>query len=145
MVVRAWISRSMRDQTPVPSADLPHVRLGIGVYGPVDLVHVGGYAVPRTIEAQGHTWTTADVDQGSSGRTLRLAAAGRDRMAMVAWHSITHGVVTFRAGRDVSSSGETMAPGKGALNDLWVPAGGRVRVRMTGEGTFGAVLYERVD
>lgn len=146
MVVRAWISRSMRDQTPVPPADLPHVRLGIGVYGPVDLVHVGGYAVPRTIEAEGHTWTTADVDQGSSGRTLRLGAAGRDRMAMVPWHSITRSVVSFSAGRDMGSRGETMAHGRGALNDLWVPAGSPVRVRMTtGEGTFGVVLYERVD
>ena len=147
VTVRVWISRSTHDATPVPVADLPGLRMGVGVYGPVDQVRVGGYAVPRTIEAEGQTWTLGDLVQGRTGRTLALTPDGTDRMAAVAWHTHGRTRVYFRAGAATpTGSGSDSGSGKAAMGDLWVPATSTAHARVTrGHGTFGMVAYDPVD
>lgn len=146
VVVRAWISRSFRDANAVPASELRDPRIGVGVYGPVEQVRVGGYQVPRTLEAEGRTWTLGDLDEGRPGDTLGFAVTAADRMAAVAWHSSGRSTIDVRVGRDVTSSGESESGGRAAMPGIWVPGGSTVRVTMPrGEGTFGAVLYDRVD
>ncbi|HET7431750.1 MAG TPA: hypothetical protein VFJ89_09615 [Nocardioides sp.] len=144
--MRVWISTSMRDATPVPAARLPHLRMGVGVYGPVDMVGVGGWVQPRTIEAQGHTWTVGDVNEGRSGRVLALARHGSDRLATVAWHTHGRTTVSFRTDHTTPAGSGSAGGGKAAISDLWVPATTMPRASLRrGEGTFGIVAYDRVD
>ena len=146
VVVRAWVSRSMRDATAVPASELSDARIGVGVYGPVDQVRLGGYQVPRTIEAEGRTWTLGDLDQGRPGDVLGFAATPADRMATAAWHSTGRSTIDVRVDGDVTSSGESASGGQAAMPGIWVPGGSRMRVTMPrGSGAFGAALYNRVD
>jgi hypothetical protein len=147
VTVRVWISRSFTDAALVPASALPRLRMGVGVYGPVDQVHAGGYAVPRSIEAEGHAWTLGEVAQGRTGRVLSLPAADGDRMAAVAWHTSGTTRVHFRAGSATpTGSGTNAAGGQAAMGDLWIPAGSPAHARVTrGDGTFALVAYERAD
>jgi hypothetical protein len=148
MIVRAWVSRSMHDATEVPASELPGLRLGVGVYGPVDVVHVGGFQVPRFVEYLGHTWgigNTVGLPRPTGTPTFNVGPAPTDRIAALAWNTRDGATISFTAGA-VSESTSSRIGGQGSTGTLWVPAHQPVHLRLTrGQGTFGIAFYDPVD
>jgi hypothetical protein len=143
--VRVWVSTGLSDGHVLPASDVPHLRMGIGVYGPAANRAIGGYQLPTVVEQDGHTWGLATTAT-SDGAPLRLPASDRDRAAQMAWRIKGHAQVEFRAGSHSTPSGSSVAGGQAAMGTLWVPAGERPSARILhGTGTFGVGLYERLD
>ncbi len=144
-VVRVVVTRSMRSSTPV-TGTFPHLRLGIGLYGPADnRQRLAGNTVDDVVEHGGHTWsmTTSSVRDGG---TVRLPGAAVDRVAAMVWGA--HGTVRtyFDAAGTPPQAGEFFAGGPAGIGNLWVPADAAVRARLGhGKGPVAVALYQRDD
>lgn len=129
--------------TALPAGSAPDLRIGLGLYGPVQSVRTGAGRVPRVVEQGGHTWSFTTSATRSSAQPLTMAPAPVDRVAQIALH--THGmtVADFRAGSSQTSPG---TGGGGGLGGFFAPAGAEVRVSLRqGTGSYAVALYERTD
>jgi hypothetical protein len=143
VTVRIFLSRRIASAAPV-AGSFPHLRLGVGVYGPLDQVRLAGNDVSRVLEHGGHTWTLAGTDT-SGGRPLRLDAAGQDRLAWMVWGAKGTVRPSFAA-EHTTPEGGTFGGGPAGIGDLWVPAGSGVVARLAhGKGPFGVATYTRAD
>jgi hypothetical protein len=145
--VRIWVTSGVKDLTALAPGSVPGLQVGLGIYGPVGSLAIGGYQVPQYVEHGGHVWRLSrgmSKAAGQPGRHLFLGAALVDRVAQVAFH--THGLtrIEFRAGD--SHGGGTFSGGKGGAGGFWAPAFSAVNVHLArGDGSFGAAVYERTD
>jgi hypothetical protein len=144
--VRMWVSTSVKDSHVVPASKLPHLRLGVAVYGPVQLVKLGGNEVERYLEYAGHTWALTRSVSGSTDRELSLPGAPVDRVGAMAWSTHGRTTVYFGAGSGPLQGGGSASGGQASIDSLWVPAGQPAHGKVTrGTGTFGIALYQRID
>ena len=145
--VRIWVTGGVTDQTALAPGSVPGLQVGLGIYGPVLSLALGGYQVPRYVEHGGHVWSFSrgmSKAAGQPGTHLLLGTALVDRVAQVAFD--THGLtrIEFRAGD--SRGGGTFSGGKGGTGGFWAPALSPVDVHLArGRGSFGAALYERTE
>ena len=145
LTVRFYVTAGAKDQRVLPASQVPGLRMGFGIYGPIAETKVGGWSVENQLEQHGHTWVLAST-KSSAGAPVTVAAADRDRLASVVWNSPS-GVssVRWRAG-PTNSVRERYQTGQAASPGIWVPAGAPVHVRFVrGTGTLGLALYDRAD
>jgi len=145
--VSVLLTKGLKSTTPV-TGDFPHLRLGIGVYGPLHQEHVAGTTVDSVVEHGGHTWTL-DQTSPSRGAPLHLPGSAVDRVASLVWSA--GGAVRVRFGVEgETAQGGAFASGpgsgSGAMGDLWVPADRNVSARLAHDkGPFAVALYQRDD
>jgi hypothetical protein len=143
--VRAWVSRGFHHTAPIPAGAVEGLRLGVGVYGALDLRRIAGALVPVETELGGHTWRLSGDVVGTAGRAVRARASGSDRVATVLWHTHGHTDISVAVGSQ-TATGASQPGGQGAMPDLWLPAGATMTATVTrGTGALGIAYYERVD
>lgn len=144
--VRIWVTTKSAPSEAAAQArpaDVPGLRIGLGVYATGPTVKVDGSRVPRTLERDGHTWSFSSGSAGTVGQPLAPGTALVDRLAWVALRTHAQTMVRFRAG---SYHGGVQTSGGGQVGVFFAPAGTAVDVDVTGgPGTFGVAFYERTD
>jgi hypothetical protein len=141
--VHIRVTGGFHDLTALPTGTAPDLRVGLGLYGPVQSVRTGAGRVPRIVEHGGHTWSFNTAATRSSTQALTMASAPVDRVAEIALQTRGTTVVGFRAGGYRGSPGTS---GGGVLGGFFAPADAPVHVSLTqGIGSYGVALYERTD
>jgi hypothetical protein len=148
VVVR--VTHGMRDTREVDAAQVPGLRMGVGVYGPRALGSVAGTSsAAEYVEQDGHLWqrdqSETTVLSDPLAPPTRHRATGFQGPASLVWR--THGAtgVTFQA-RGMPAAGGSFAGGVGGMGNLWVPQGAVVHYGLTkGAGSIGVVFYRRAD
>jgi hypothetical protein len=145
-VVRIYLTRGVRSPTPV-TGDFPHLRLGVGLYGPDAMAdHLAGNTVGTFVEHGGHTWSGGSSYRREAGQELTVPGAAVDLVAMMVWG--THETVraSFHADGMPAQGGFFATGSPGGMGDLWVPADAVVHARVDhGKGPFAVNFYQRDD
>jgi hypothetical protein len=144
--VRVWATSGDKSKTLLPAGSAPHLRMLVGVYGPLATTPLGGYRVDDYVELGGHTWQLFTRHQSPEGLPLRIDPLGRQTVGEMAWHA-QGGPVTVSFGADgTTPEGGRFPAGRGGIGDLWVPSGRVVRASFVhGHGSFAVALYRQVD
>ncbi|MGA8247901.1 MAG: hypothetical protein WB797_13440 [Nocardioides sp.] len=145
VVMRVWVGKGVKSTSPLPAGSVPDLRMLAGVYGPIRLTTAGGNHVRAVVEHDGHEWQAASTFDSAAGVPIHEGPFRHQLLGEMAWH--THGEtrVSFAA-QGMTAEGGRFIGGRASIGDLWVPWGSTFRARLVqGRGTFGVVLYRRVD
>ncbi|WP_151084006.1 hypothetical protein [Nocardioides cynanchi] len=146
VTMRVWASHGVKDPVPLPVGSAPRLRMLAGVYGPLATQALGGYRVGEYVEYDGHLWQVFTRYSSPEGLPLRAPALHRQTVGAMAWHSGAGRTVVSFGAEGMTPEGGSFAGGKGAIGDLWVPAGAAVHARFVrGSGSFAIALYRQVD
>ena len=132
--------------SPCPRARSDGVRIGVGLYGPVESRQVSGAGVDQTIEYGGHTWRLAALHR-SDGSPIKVSRRPRPTVAQVVMKTIVgkptylHFTATEAPDQSFGASGQ----GAGVSGPYWVPADAVVRASRSTPGAFGVAIYTRTD
>jgi len=141
--VRVLLTKGPKSTTPV-TGDFPHLRLGVGVYGPVDQEHLVGTTVDSAVELGGHPWTLTET-RSSRGEPRRLPGSAVDRVASMVWGVKGNVEASFTVHGTPTQVGES-STGPAGLSGLWVPANAAVEAHLDhGKGPFAVAFYTRDD
>jgi hypothetical protein len=149
--LRVWVSKGgLKSQTPLAAGSAPRLRLGVGIYGPVETqgVGAGGLRVDTFVEQDGHLWQSGVVTGMSNGEDTRDLGEGPNTFqgpALAVWDTTGTTRISFEA-PGMPSAGGSYPAGGGGLGDLWVPRGAAVHLRLIrGSGPIGLAFYRRAD
>jgi hypothetical protein len=152
VAVRVYATDGMKSQTPLAAGSVPDLRIGVGVYGPVETRGLGhGLRVDAYVEQDGHLWAQTTGTSTSNGADLRgiggpgIGPLGFQGPAEAAWNTKGHTEVSFTA-QGMTSAGGSFPAGPGGMGALWVPRGATVHLVLDhGTGPIGVGLYQRAD
>lgn len=150
--LRVWATEGVKSLTPLAAGSEPDLRIGAGVYGPVETRGLGGggLRVDAFVEHDGHLWGEGLASWSSNGHDIRgigpgFGPHGFQGPAEAAWNTKGQTRVSFMV-PGMPTAGGRFPAGPGSLGDLWVPAGATVQMTLVrGRGPIGAELYRRAD
>lgn len=151
VVLRVWVSEGVKLPKPLPAGSVPHLRMGVGVYGPAETKSIGaGLRVDAFVEQDGHLWMEATGTVAGQGQDVRELGRGVGALpfqgpAAATWDTTGHTRVSFHAG-GMPTAGGAFPAGQGGIGDLWVPRGATVHLTLDrGRGPIGFAVYRRAD
>jgi hypothetical protein len=151
--LRLWVSDGgVKSRTPLAAGSAPRLRMGVGVYGPVERQGVGepGLRTDAFVEHDGHLWMGGSSASASNPEDLpdgglSTGPSEFQGPAEAAWDTTGETVVRFEAD-GMSTAGGRFPAGPGGMGDLWVPLGAHALLSLDrGKGPLGLTFYRRAD
>jgi hypothetical protein len=152
VVLRVYATDGIKSPTPLAAGSAPNLRIGVGVYGPVETRGLGEAALRADayVEQDGHLWAEAWHGSSSNGEDVRAPGQSfgpSDFQGPVeaVWNTKGETQVSFTA-QGMPTAGGRFPAGPGLIGDLWVPRGAVVHMGLDkGRGPIGVAFYRRAD
>jgi hypothetical protein len=150
--LRVWASDGVKSPTPLAAGSVPGLRLGVGIYGPIETQGVGvaGLRTLSFVEHDGHLWSVGTSTGISDGQDAPEGGAGTGPVrfqgpVQVVWDTRGQTRVTYSA-PGMPDAGGAFPAGSGGMGALWAPLGTVVHVSLDrGKGPIGLALYRPAD
>jgi hypothetical protein len=147
VALRAWVTNGS-SATPLNAGAVPHLRLAVGVYGPVESQRLARSRVDTFVEYDGHLWRTAETAHQQPvhpGQVLSFNGTDFQGPAVLTWNTKGRTAVSVDVDGMPTRRG-SFSGGKASLGGLWLPRGATAHVRLVrGTGSVGLARYSRVD
>ena len=147
VALRAWVTNGS-SATPLSAGAVPHLRLAVGVYGPVESQRLARSRVDTYVEYDGHLWRAAETAHQQpvhAGQVLSFNGTDFQGPAVLTWNTKGRTSVSVEVDGMPTRRG-TFSGGQASLGGLWLPRGATAHVRLVqGTGSIGLARYSRVD